>query len=392
MKSQRIYRVERKDGAMIGRDDGRRSHKRQIVQWALALLVALALLAGWARPAAQQSELAIDFHSAINRARLNAGLAPLGLSTLLTQAAQRHADDIAKRGVASHEGADGSSYQQRIREAGYRAWNDGLLVNEVVWLGLGGPADALNWFRNRAEEWGIFTDVRYREIGVGYAEDGQGVRYFVITFGARPGMLPIFINDGAKVTDSPVVAVRLTNEEAVPMGEGAWIGKAIEVRLNDTPDFNGAPWQPWEPLLPWPLAGTEPGEYAVYVQFRDGANRTAVAEATIRLVPPGEAPPTPTALPVVAEPLPSPETPSPEAESTPLPSPESGTEVPSPQIVTPVPSLAPEFDEPLPTWTPLVDLEPPTTEAKPSNWPVIAGFILQGVALLLGAAAFLRRR
>jgi uncharacterized protein YkwD len=367
--------------------------KQHGLRFVLAVLMAMVFLAGWARPAAQQSDLAVDFYAAINRARLNDGLAPLGLSTLLTQAAQRHAEDIAKRGVASHDGADGSSYQQRIREAGYRAWNDGLLVNEVVWLGLGGPVDALNWFHNRAEEWGIFTDARYREIGVGYAEDGQGVRYFVITFGARPGVLPIFINDGAEVTESPVVAVRLTNEEAVSMGEGAWIGKAIEVRLSDTPDFNGAPWQPWEPLLPWPLAGTEPGKYSVYVQFRDGANRTAVAEATIQLVEPGEAPPTPTALPELgAEPLPSPETPSPEAEGTPQPSPESGTELPSPQIVTPVPTVELEFVEPLPTWTPLVDLETPTTETKPSNWPVIAGFILQGVALLLGAAAFLRRR
>lgn len=177
------------------------------------------------------------------------------------------------------------------------------------------------------------------------------------------------------------------------MGEGAWIGKAIEVRLSDTPDFNGAAWQPWEPLLPWPLSGIEPGQYGVYVQFRDGANRTAVAEATIQLVEPGEAPPTPTALPELGpEPLPSPEMPSPEAEGTPQPSPEGETELPSPQLVTPVPTVVPEFMEPLPTWTPLVDLEPPTTETKPSNWPVIAGFILQGVALLLGAAAFLRRR
>lgn len=367
--------------------------KQRGLKVTLAVLVALALLAGAAYSAAQQGGAAVDFYRAINRARLNDGLAPLGLSTLLTQAAQRHADDIARRGVASHEGADGSTYQQRIREAGYRAWNDGLLVNEAVWLGLGGPVDALNWFHNRAEAWAIFTDARYREIGVGYAEDGQGVRYFVITFGARPGVLPIFINDGTEVTDSPVVAVRLTNEEAEPMGEGAWIGKAIEVRLSHTPDFNGVPWQPWEPLLPWALASMEPGEYAVYVQFRDGANRTAVAEATIRLVAPGEAPPTPTLLPELTGELPpSFETPLPEAEGEPQPPLEEGTELPSPQLGTPVPALPPEFLDPLPTWTPLVDLEPVATEARPSNWPVIAGFILQGVALLLGAAAFLRRR
>jgi len=358
------------------------------VRFVLAVLAALALLGGWSHPAAPQSVPATDFYHAINRTRLNAGLPPLGLSTLLTQAAQRHADDIARRGVASHDGADGSTYQQRIREAGYRAWNDGLLVNEAVWLGLGGPVDALNWFRARPEAWAVFTDASYREIGLGYAEDGQGVRYFVVTFGARPGVLPIFINDGAVVTDSPLVAVRLTNEEAEPMGEGTWMGRAIEVQLNDTPDFEGAPWQPWEPLLPWPLAGTEPGEYAVYVRFRDGANRLTVAEATIRLVAPGEAPPTPTLLPGLIDDSPPFTDTLPEAEMTPPPSPEDEAEPPI--QFEPVPT--PEPMDPLPTWTPLVDLDLPAPETKPSNWPVIAGFILQGVALLLGAAAFLRRR
>ncbi|HOU12127.1 MAG TPA: CAP domain-containing protein [Anaerolineae bacterium] len=365
-----------------------RTHRgvRPALRLALALLFALPLLGGLSKPAALQDSPAAEFYQLVNRTRLSVGLAPFGASTLLTQAAQRHADDIAKRGVATHEGADGSDYRRRIREAGYRAWNDGLLVDEAVWLGLGRPTDALNWFYGQPQEWARFTDARYREIGVGYAEDGQGVHYLVITFGARPGVLPIFINDGASVTDSPVVAVRLTNENAEPMGEGSWIGKAIEVQLSDTPNFDGVPWQPWEPLLPWELTSAEPGDYSVYVQFRDGANRTAIAEATIRLVAPGEAPPTPTPWAGIV--LPTPESPAAEP-GTPVgaqPTPEAGIRF------TPIPTLSPEELEPLPTWTPLADLEPQDTEAKPANWPIIAGFLLQGVALFLGAAAFLRRR
>lgn len=365
-----------------------RTHRgvRPALRLALALLFALPLLGGLPKLAALQDSPAAEFYQLVNRTRLSVGLAPFGASTLLTQAAQRHADDIAKRGVATHEGADGSDYRRRIREAGYRAWNDGLLVDEAVWLGLGRPTDALNWFYGQPQEWARFTDARYREIGVGYAEDGQGVHYLVITFGARPGVLPIFINDGASVTDSPVVAVRLTNENAEPMGEGSWIGKAIEVQLSDTPNFDGVPWQPWEPLLPWELTSAEPGDYSVYVQFRDGANRTAIAEATIRLVAPGEAPPTPTPWAGIV--LPTPESPAAEP-GTPVeaqPTPEAGIRF------TPVPTLSPEELEPLSTWTPLADLEPQDTEAKPASWPIIAGFLLQGIALFLGAAAFLRRR
>ncbi len=359
---------------------------RRGMQWLLATVLTLLPLAGLSRPATSQDSPAAEFYQLVNRARLGLGLSPFGSSTLLTQAAQRHADDIARRGVATHEGSDGSDYRRRIRDAGYRAWNDGLLVDEAVWLGLGGPAEALNWFYGNPEEWARFTDPRYREIGVGYAEDSQGVHYLVVTFGARPGVLPIFINDGASVTDSPVVAVRLTNEEAVPLGEGSWIGKAIEVQLSHTPDFNDVPWQPWEPLLPWALSGTEPGDYAVYVQFRDGANRTAVAEATIRLVAPGEVPPTATPWPGL---ILQPTTPFPTAPETPAvtqPATESGT----PFAPTPTPVFA--TPEPFPTWTPLAEPELQDTKTGPSNWPLIAGFLLQGVALLLGAAAFLRRR
>lgn len=359
-----------------------------IARVALRALALLLVLAGFPRVAALQVNPADEFRESVNRVRLSAGLPPLGGSTLLTQAAQRHADDIAARGTATHEGSDGSTYQQRIREAGYRAWNDGLLVNETFWLGLGNAVDALNWFRNRPEAWALFTDPSYREMGVGYAEDGQGVHYFVITFGSRPGVLPIFINDGAEVADSPQVAVRLTNEEAVPLGEGSWIGKAIEVQLSNTPDFDNVPWQPWEPLLPWLLDGTEPGDYAVYAQFRDGANRTAVAEATIRLVAPGAAPPTPTPLPAF---IPQPSGPLPGASPTTVPV--TGTVTPLPtRQATPVPTLAPGAVVPVPTWTPLPDVEASQPEAKPVDWPLIAGFLLQGLALILGFAAFLRRR
>ncbi|HQE93516.1 MAG TPA: CAP domain-containing protein [Anaerolineae bacterium] len=369
---------------------GRQNHcvplRRRLRHFAPAILLALLLLGGLPRAAALQDSPAVEFYQLVNRTRLNLGLAPFGSSTLLTQAAQRHADDIVNRGVATHAGADGSDYRKRIREAGYRAWNDGLLVDEAVWLGLGKPTDALNWFYEQAEEWTRFTDTRYREIGVGYAEDGQGVHYFVITFGARPGVLPIFINDGAAVTDSPLVAVRLTNENAEPLGEGSWIGKAIEVQLSNTPDFSDVPWQPWEELLPWSLAGTEPGDYSVYVQFRDGAGRTTVAEATIRLVAPGEVPPTSTPWSGIVLPTPAQLPTGPETPAAVQPTVETGAHA------TATPPLSSTEVTPLPTWTPLVDLELQDTESKPATWPLLVGFLLQGVALLLGIAAFLRRR
>ena len=85
---------------------------------ALALCSLLALLFGAAQPAALQSEPTRDFAGRLNQARLAEGLAPLSWSTLLAQAAQRHADDLAAHNLIDSTGSDGSTYRQRIRETG----------------------------------------------------------------------------------------------------------------------------------------------------------------------------------------------------------------------------------------------------------------------------------
>jgi hypothetical protein len=362
----------------------------------LRIFVVVLAVALTAVPSARgQNEQVETFYNLVNQQRISEGYAPLGRSRLLDQAAQRHADDLVTLDSATHEGSDGSDYRQRIREARYQAWDDGLMVNEALWIGLGTAEDAVTWFHSNPA-WEIFVDARYREIGIGYAND-DGVHYFVATFGSRPGVLPIFINDGAPETDSPQVALSLTNEQAEPLGEGSWMGKAIEVRLSNTPDFEGKPWQPWEPLLPWMLESTEPGNYAVYVEFRDGAGRTTVAEDTIRLVEPESFQPTPnTALRLpTSTPQPTPVTEDTPETITATPSEpsesESGT-VPPPTE----PPSSPEPGQtytPLPTWTPLPDeagMEP--LEATPMDWPLVLAFLFQGLAVILGIAAFLRRK
>lgn len=373
--------------------------RRVLSSGGLVLLLWLVATLGEAHVASAQKDPALHLYELISQARLYEGLAPLGRSTLLSQAAQRHADDLVVLGKVTHEGSDGSSYQQRIRDTRYHAWEDGLLVNEVIWAGLGSAEDALVWLHSNPS-WQVLTDPRYREVGIGYADD-NGVHYFVITLGSRPGVLPIFINDGAETTDTTQVALRLTNEDAVPIGDGNWMGRAIEVRISNQPDFEGLPWIPWEPLLPWVLADDQPGEYAVYVEFRDGANRTVVSQDTIRLVAPGEAPPTPTPFFALLEATPAglvtspPVTPTAEPSGT-LPAlPESqGTPV---EIIPP--TLTPEGPSPpstalppYPTWTPLPDQATLEPVEQRTDWPVLLALLLQGVALLLGATLFLRQR
>lgn len=345
---------------------------------------------------AQQENPALPFYTRVNDVRLANGLPPYGWSDLLAAAAQRHADDLAAHRLASHTGSDGSTPRQRIAEAGYAAWGNGAVVGENFWTGHGNIQDALDWFMGDPPHRENLLSRRYREIGIGVATDSEGRVYYVLDFGARPNVLPVFINDGASTTEFPQVAIRLTNEEAVPQGQGsAYMGRAVEVRLSSTPDFSGASWQPWEPLLPWTLPA-EPGEHWVYVQFRDGAGRTAGSADSILLVLPGTTPlppaPTdpPTPLPPPAPtPDPSPSPTVPPMETAPVsPSPTPGG-VPSPPPPTPSPYRA-VTRTPFPTWTPLSAVATRTGDGRDGLLVLLFG--LEGVAVIISIYLALRRR
>ncbi len=377
----------------------------------LRAVIVLACLVPVSLPAsAQASDPVVVWQLLLNEARLDEGLAPYGFSTLLAAAAQRHADDLAANQISSHTGSDGSTAQQRIAEAGYAAWtwNGGdLIAGENFWTGYGSVEDAMAFFLEDAPHRDNILSPTYREVGIGVATDADGRNYYVLDFGARPNVMPIFINDGAARTDDPQVAIRVTNEDARPGGEGAvFMGRAIEIRISDQPEFNDLPWQAWEPLVPWTLPDVA-GEHVVYVQFRDAAGRTAASADTITL---GEGtaptstpvPPTPTPEPT-ATPVPPSSTPEPAATPTLTPA-AAPTVEPTPAVVTtPVPPTAlpsplPPSPSPLtpgptpfPTWTPLPTPAPLETGGTDPAAPLAVLAALQGVVLILGIYLVLHR-
>ncbi len=373
----------------------------------VALTLCLALAASPIH--GQESDPTVTWQVAVNQARLDEGLAPYGFSSLLSAAAQRHADDIATHGFTDpanpHVGSDGSTARQRITEAGYAAWtwsSGEPIAGENIWSGYGTVQDAMTYFLSDPPHRQNILSTVYREIGIGVATDAVGRQIYVLDFGARPNVLPIFINDGAASTDDPQVAIRLTNEEARPEGQGtAFMGRAIEIRISNTPSFDSQSWQAWGALVSWTLPDA-PGEYTVYVQFRDAAGRTAASADVIVLtretagtptVPPTSTP-SPTATPIPPSPTPEPTitptstavptlvptiTPAPTATSSPLP---------------PVPSLSPPIlvITPFPTWTPLPTAMPPPQPGEPIPvWVFLVAAGLQGLAIILGIALVLWR-
>lgn len=55
----------------------------------------------------------------VNGERTGRGLSPFTADTLLAKAARMHAEDMARTGVVSHDGSDGSDPSERLDAVGY---------------------------------------------------------------------------------------------------------------------------------------------------------------------------------------------------------------------------------------------------------------------------------
>lgn len=109
-------------------------------------------------------------YSGVNQLRHGCG--PISDDPRLTEAAQRHADDMLRSGVSGHIGSDGSSPQVRITDAGYRSRYSG----EIVFWGTGSAADpnkALDMWMQSPPHQAIILNCAYNAGGFATAWDGN---------------------------------------------------------------------------------------------------------------------------------------------------------------------------------------------------------------------------
>ena len=231
-----------------------------------------------------QAETTSQAVAQLNRVRLENGLPPLAISAALERAAKRHSDDQSRGNFLDDTGSDGSTGKDRMIAAGYTTWaNSRIIWGETLYVSTGGFAEVLDFIINDPTQRSILLTARFREIGIGLA--GTDRQSWTILYAAQPNVLPAFINDGAGVTNDANVAVRLTQEEAVPAGEGdKTIGQAIEVRISTDPNMTGVAWRPWQPLLEFRF-DLKPGPKTIYAQYRDASGRTVTSAASIRYDP-----------------------------------------------------------------------------------------------------------
>jgi uncharacterized protein YkwD len=127
----------------------------------------------------------LELHNGERRAR---GLRGLLLNIDLADAAQRHAEDMLRRGYFSHTSQDGTLFYQRITREGYRY---ARCAENIAWgSGSRGSPDSIfrGWMMSSGHKTNIIN-VNLKEVGFGVAlgsyRGTRNVSMWVADFGTR---------------------------------------------------------------------------------------------------------------------------------------------------------------------------------------------------------------
>ncbi|MFD8416603.1 CAP domain-containing protein [Streptomyces sp. NPDC059650] len=104
--------------------------------------------------------------SLVNAERAKAGCEPLTENAKLMQAAQAHADDMAKNNLSGHDGSDGSTYLARMEKAGYSP--NGPSSENVSGPGYdSSKAHVDGWMASNRGHRAAILNCQYKETGIG---------------------------------------------------------------------------------------------------------------------------------------------------------------------------------------------------------------------------------
>ncbi|MFD3873222.1 CAP domain-containing protein [Streptomyces sp. NPDC058623] len=115
----------------------------------------------------------------VNKERATAGCGPLTANAKLNSAARAYSDTMARSGVMSHTGPDGSTMTTRVEAAGY-AWSR---LGENIARGQADAAAVMSAWMNSSGHRANILNCAFREIGIG-VHKGDGGPWWTQNFGA----------------------------------------------------------------------------------------------------------------------------------------------------------------------------------------------------------------
>ncbi|WNI20485.1 sigma-70 family RNA polymerase sigma factor [Streptomyces sp. ITFR-16] len=116
----------------------------------------------------------------VNKERAAAGCGPVAEDTQLTDAAQRHSDDMAARDFFEHTNPDGADPGRRITDAGYR-WST---YGENIARGQQTPESVMESWMNSPGHRANILNCSFKDIGIGI-HNGSGGPWWTQDFGAK---------------------------------------------------------------------------------------------------------------------------------------------------------------------------------------------------------------
>ncbi|WP_327281319.1 MULTISPECIES: CAP domain-containing protein [unclassified Streptomyces] len=115
----------------------------------------------------------------VNKERAAAGCGPLASNGKLSAAARAYSDTMARSGVMSHTGPDGSTMTSRVEAAGY-SWSN---LGENIARGQADPDAVMNAWMNSPGHRANILNCAFKEIGIG-VHKGDGGPWWTQDFGA----------------------------------------------------------------------------------------------------------------------------------------------------------------------------------------------------------------
>lgn len=116
--------------------------------------------------------------SLVNKERATAGCGPLATNAKLSAAARAYSDTMARSGVMSHTGPDGSTMTSRVEAAGYQ-WSR---LGENIARGQSDAAAVMKAWMNSSGHRANILNCDFREIGIGLHK-GDGGPWWTQDFG-----------------------------------------------------------------------------------------------------------------------------------------------------------------------------------------------------------------
>jgi uncharacterized protein YkwD len=116
----------------------------------------------------------------VNQQRAAAGCAPLRSDSRLVDAARGHSQDMATHDYFSHTGLDGSTFVDRIADAGYPRRQAG---GENIAAGYPTASAVMTGWMNSPGHRANILDCGFKAIGVGLAHASNGTAYWTQDFG-----------------------------------------------------------------------------------------------------------------------------------------------------------------------------------------------------------------